>query len=465
MALRRWLALLLLIGATARAAEFGPAYLIERIDVRGNVKTAAPVIVRQLLIKPGETVRADDPRVEVSRYRVLALGFFSDAQIRLAKGSERGRVVLVVEVVERGTLILNQLWFGTSDAVPLWAGVDASENNWGGTGFGLGGAFVFATRGDVPLARPQQAYRLRFSTARILGTPFSVALTALYNDASEPFRVAGRDDDGDPKDFLGVHYRRVGGIAGVAMEAGPYTRLALDYRLERVDAELPPALVRTFPDGRTAAVDPGIHPGESFVSTLTASFDRDTRNDPILPTAGTRVLVTGELSSRALRSSYDYVKVTAHYQQWFRLPWGHVLSPLALFGAIVGDAPLFDRYYIGDLNPLLPPRALGLTMSTQPSRNLLGTGIARERYGAFAARVGVEYLWPLFRSNGWFYAGHAFAGAGALGLASAEDLRDRTGSVWQSLPIDLYFDAGVRIDTYVGIFTLSVANLVGRLPL
>src|SRR5262249_8966290 len=101
------------LGSRAGADEFDPRYVVERIDVRGNVRTADSIITRQLTIHVGDVVRADDPRVEVSRFRVLALGFFSDVQIQLERGRTRGRAALVVEVAERGTLVLNQLFFGT----------------------------------------------------------------------------------------------------------------------------------------------------------------------------------------------------------------------------------------------------------------------------------------------------------------------------------------------------------------
>jgi hypothetical protein len=35
--------------------------------------------------------------------------------------------------------------------------------------------------------------------------------------------------------------------------------------------------------------------------------------------------------------------------------------------------------------------------------------------------------------------------------------------VWRDLPVDLYIDAGVRVDTDLGIFELTVANALGRL--
>jgi hypothetical protein len=49
------------------------------------------------------------------------------------------------------------------------------------------------------------------------------------------------------------------------------------------------------------------------------------------------------------------------------------------------------------------------------------------------------------------------------GLAENADLRARDASVWRALPIDLYADAGIRLDTDIGVFELTIANALGRL--
>ena len=80
-------------------------------------------------------------------------------------------------------------------------------------------------------------------------------------------------------------------------------------------------------------------------------------------------------------------------------------------------------------------------------------------------RALAEYAVPLWRRGRFFYRGDAFAAFGVFGLGSVDDLRLRDTSLRQSLPVDLTADLGLRLDTYIGIFTLSVANGLGRLPL
>ena len=55
-----------------------------------------------------------------------------------------------------------------------------------------------------------------------------------------------------------------------------------------------------------------------------------------------------------------------------------------------------------------------------------------------------------------------FVAVGLLGMASRGDFIPPGASGLRALPIDLTGDLGVRLDTSVGIFTLSVANALSR---
>jgi len=58
--------------------------------VRGNHKTRTDLILREIALSPGDTVAADDARVERARLRLLALGYFLDARLSMIKGERRG---------------------------------------------------------------------------------------------------------------------------------------------------------------------------------------------------------------------------------------------------------------------------------------------------------------------------------------------------------------------------------------
>lgn len=118
-------------------------YALEGIELRGNARTAARVILHYVKFRAGDALNVDDPEIELTRYRLLGTGFFASVQLSLRKGSRRGAAVLVIDVVERNTVIVQNLSIGIAadedtagNAKPLSAflGVQAAETNLAGTG-------------------------------------------------------------------------------------------------------------------------------------------------------------------------------------------------------------------------------------------------------------------------------------------------------------------------------------------
>ncbi len=447
-------------------ARFGPRYVIEDVLIRGNRKTENSLILRELAalgLVAGAGVDASDPRVETARYRLLALGFFLDVRLSLTRGAKRGGAVLVVEVDERGTLVINELFPATSQATLFWGGADVSETNFLGRGINLGAGFVASTKPVVEDAHAGRGLRLHIGVPP-LGGPngLSLSLTGLYNDGSEFYRTLGEDGDANPADFVATRVRRAGGLLAVGKMLPAGFHATVGFREEEIATTLPPLQVRTLPSGPGAPIDFMVRKGASRVGTLAADLDLDTRSDPILPRAGMRIALSVEAGSKLLGSSYDYVKTVLDGSFYKKMPHGHALGFHVFAGAIAGDAPYFDRFFVGDLNLLLPRRALGINFSTQPSPNLFDTNVAHHRYDNFAGRFLIEYAVPIWRRRGLVYGGDAFVAAGLLGMASDGDFTAPGPFSLSSLPIDLTGDLGLRLDTYVGVFTISIANALSR---
>jgi outer membrane protein insertion porin family len=441
---------------------FGPRYRIEEIVVKGNRKTKTALILREIGLVPGDVVNASDQRVEAARFRLLSLGYFLDARLSLVRGAQRGAAVLQIEVEERGTIVINELYPSTSAATTFWGGIDAAETNFLGRGVNLGGAFVASTTPKVPLSQAGLGLRLHGSLPELASLGVSLSFTALYNDGSEFYRTAGADTDANPLNFVAVRTRRAGGILGAGRSVGRSLRVFADLREEMVQGTLPSTRTRRLGTGRSEPIDFDVDGGSSRVGSFTLTADYDTRSDPILPRSGGRLVASLEGAHGLLGSSYDFTKALVQGSVYFRMPRGHALGLHLLAGAIVGDAPYFDRFFVGDLNLLLPRRALGINFSTLSSRGVLGTGIARHRYDDLAGRALVEYAIPVWRRHGFVYGGDLFAALGVFALASEDDFDRPDASAWRNLPLDLTADLGLRLDTYLGVFTISIANALGR---
>ena len=303
--------------------RFGPRYVIDDVVVRGNRKTEKSIIVAEaaaLGLVQGAAVDASDPRVEAVRYRLLALGYFVDVRLSVTRGASRGGVVLVVEVEERGTIVINELFPSTSAATAFWGGADISETNFLGRGINLGGGFVGSTTPVVAGATAGLGLRLR-TTVPPIGGPYGLSLSVLglYNDGSEFYRLTGSPDDSDPRDFVATRVKRAGGIVGVGKDFRSHIHLGLDFRQEAVNAELP-AGPATLP------IDYMIIPGSSRVGSGIATLDLDTRSDPILPRSGMRIALSLEVASGLFGSSYNYVKGVVEASFYRPMPRGHALG-------------------------------------------------------------------------------------------------------------------------------------------
>jgi hypothetical protein len=452
-------------GALEPEDEFGPLLLIERIDIVGNVATQGDIIRRALPIAPGDVLRASDKRLRNARFKLLALGFFRDVTFTMTKGSQRGNVVIRIEVFERGTFVLNRLWFGTTAASPYWFGTDVGDRNLFGLGIAAGAGLIYAAHGDIAGTRDQWAGELRLADGSLRGSRWGASGALTFAHGSDFYRVAGGAGDDGAGNFLGFPYSRFGGRLAATYDLTALTRLSIAGRFESITADLPTAPTRMLPDGRTVGVDLHLEPGTSRVATAGFAIDRDTRSDPILPHAGSRITAAAEVGTSALASDYDFATLFARYEQWWPLrEERHAIGMRLVGGVVIGNAPRFDRIHISDVNRMLTPRALGLVLSSAAPIDILTTRGDKPTWGELGGAATVEYAARLFRGSGKrrVYGGDMFFGLGLWGLAESEGVQLRDSTVWSSLPIDVYVDAGVRIDTDLGIFELTVANALGR---
>jgi outer membrane protein assembly factor BamA len=453
-------------------AEESVRYTLENIELRGNNRVRARVVLRYLPFKPGDVLDVENPQVELARYRLLGTGFFRDVQFSLRKGSQRGKVVLIVEVVERNTIVVNDLWMGLavdadteSDATRLgaYAGLDVAETNLAGTGITLGGA--------LGLAREQLALRVRFLDPAFLGGRWMTTGTLLFNRAKDFF---GNEDviwqspyelDEVPQPAI-VRYKRFGGSVGVGRDLSISTQFWAHYRLESIEAQVPP-VASHLRGGQREKIQFDVLPGQSVVSTVRALVQHDTRDTPFLTTRGWFLTVAGELSLAPAGSDYDYQRFEVDASRWWTLPWGKHVLRLSLFGgAISGDTPFFEQFYVNDFSDFRPGRVLGLNFDARPAPDILDTSIVEIRRGHYAGRLGLEYRIPLYRGRRSVYGIDIFGSAGIYGLASHYDLsrppRGYSGAA--RIPVDLTANFGLRMDTSAGGFAFSFANALGLIP-
>jgi outer membrane protein insertion porin family len=405
-----------------------PPLVVEAIELVGHERTDAAVILGRVSVEIGAPL--DDDALEASRLRLLGTGYFGSVDLRLERGSRRGRVLLVVEVTERNTLILDHLFLGRSDAVPFFGGLGVEDRNFLGRGVAVGGGFV--------AARDRRALTLRTFVPDLSDTPLQLSGSLVHVEGVEQL------DPGDPATGV-LRYRRTGGTVGLGLAAGPSRRVSLVYRLEALDA-------RGLEGPARPERAPSIRPDDSVLSTLTAGFELDTRDDPFLPAQGTRIAVAAEVGTSLLGSSYEFSKYTAELEHALNPAADHTLTLRLLGGMLQGESPFFNQFFAGDwayatLGRRVLPRPLQLNVSTTNDHDDLL---------AFAA---LEYTIPVLATEGPLHRAHLYFGVDVGATASLGEVQqDRDGrGAGTRFPLSL--DAGLKLDTALGPFTLSLAYL------
>jgi outer membrane protein insertion porin family len=458
--------------AAPAAGEERLRYILEGIEVQSDGRTGKRVILRHVHFRVGDVLDVADPELELTRYRLLGTGFFSDVRLSLRRGSRRGAAVLVITVVERNTLIVQNLWFGIAadedsagNARPLsgFVGLQVAETNLVGTGVALGAG--------AALADQQLALRAHVEDPAFAGTSWSALVSFLYADARDFFGtrsvVFESPSLGPPEssDYAPVAYKRYGGTLGTGHALGLFSQIALEYHLEGIDATVPIVASELRGNAREP-IDFSILPGKSLLSTLRASLTYDTRDMPFLARRGWLASAVITAGVPPLGSSYGYARVELSAQRWWELPWKHVLHASAFVGGIAGNAPFFEQFYIGDFTDLIPDRVLDLAPDRRQPPNLLGTDITEVRYGDFAARLDVEYRVPIYTGRRAIYGIDVFADFGIWGVAASRDITDPPSGYTglARLPVDLTYNLGLRFDTAIGGATIALSNLIGLIP-
>jgi hypothetical protein len=406
-----------------------PPRIVEGIEILGNERTAPGVIRAYLSVRPGRVVEASE--IEASRIRLLSSGFFRRVEFSLRRGSARGRVIVVVTVEERNTLRIEDLAFGFGPGHAPFLALGLAETNFLGRGVTVAGA--------AAVGEGRRGGELRIFLPNLSGTRLQLSGSLLWMVGQEA--IAPRlDPDASP-----LEYERRGGTLGLGFGSGPAQRISLVYRIEGIDAERLPNL-----DPPVLRRAPSILFDSSVLSTLSATWERDTRDDAFAPRRGTRLAAAVEVGTSLLGSDYEFSKYTAELQRAFHVHEGQALLLYAFGGLVQGETPFFNQFFRRDFSHFsygveALPRAVGINFSRAND------------YDDLLLDVGAEYTLPLLR--GWgpiarllLYGAADFTISGSLDEAQEDaDGRGVFG------PFPLTFDAGLKLDTDFGRFTLSLA--------
>ena len=323
----------------------GQKSYIERIEIKGNVRTKDKVIRRELAVSPGEVF--DMVRVKLSKQRLEGLGYFGRVDTRPeATTISTDRKNLVVDVDEKTTGHVS-LGAGFSSIDSLVGIAEYNEGNFQAPWF-RGGGQKFRLR--LTLGTVRQDYDLTFIEPWFLGRKLQFGFDLYYRDWAFV----------SPNDI----YTETDGGARVSLEralGSDFLRGGVSYKVEDVGIALSGGANEHPPFSfKESNVPTDIHDtlGHHILSTAGTSLAYDTRNSVQLPNKGQRSELIAQLTGGPLGGSYSFYRLEAHTAHYFPgLHRGHVLELGAIAGVVdefgrASDVPFFERYFLGGPNSL-----------------------------------------------------------------------------------------------------------------
>jgi outer membrane protein assembly factor BamA len=180
----------------ARGSEQDTKLIVQDIQCRGNVSTSCKFIRGHLYLQVGRLL--DEDEVKDAKLRLSALPNFRSVDIHLEKGSEKGRVVVVIDVAEADSftmaLVLGTSFRRNTDIQTVAARF--SDHNL----FGAGKILDLLVVGDAGISRSggrEYATRLGYFDPQLFGSNrYFLATGLFYSKTSYGFPGSGVLDNG-----------------------------------------------------------------------------------------------------------------------------------------------------------------------------------------------------------------------------------------------------------------------------
>ncbi|KPK41497.1 MAG: hypothetical protein AMJ78_05390, partial [Omnitrophica WOR_2 bacterium SM23_29] len=365
---------------------------VERIDIKGNIKTKDKVIRRELRVRPGEPF--DGKKLQRSKERLYNLGYFEEISFDTEKSTTPNKSNLIVEVKETKT---GEFAFGGGfSTIDKAVGfIQITQRNFDIMNFPTftGGGQRLVLRGEFGTIR--RDYQLSFTEPWIFGYPYLFGFDVYQNTRLRATDVG-----------YGYDEMRRGGALRFGKEFTDFDRGDLTYRLEKVKISYVSS---------EASSDLKNEEGSNNISSLTLALTRDTTDSAYNPSKGYQLFGSVEGAGGPFAGDKDFIKWYGSSTLYIPPHENHVIE-LKLRAGLVDDygdstsVPIYERFYAGGSNTIrgFRERRVG---PRDP--------ISNDPIGGEALLVGnAEYVFPILeflKGAIFFDAGNVWAQANDFG--------------------------------------------------
>jgi len=333
--------------------------LDDKIVIRGYSRTKRRAIERELSKSLVETRIFNRTELTNSWQNLLDAGFLESVRISTEPvGGSDELHQMIVDVRERNARSVN-VHLGSDSTALFRGGLEASHINLLGTGQRISGKIQVGTGGTdfrFGYAKPWLMPWLLGARARGLADVYRYSDVVDYNDAS-----------GVARSYTEIW---TGGSLGVSHRLFRKNSITYGYRYEIVD-------YLDIADGNSKITN---------IGSVEATFQRDTRRNPLNPTNGWFHAITLEYADSVLGSDETFAKVTTNNMYYLQLSHKLVLA----LGARTG----YTRV-LGGAERVLTPKRFNLDDYTTP-RGYSWTADA-DNVGNLMLNTSMELRFPLYK--------------------------------------------------------------------
>jgi outer membrane protein insertion porin family len=303
---------------------------IRQIIVSGNRKTKDKVLLRQMDIAPGDYFRQS--QVIRTQQNIYNLGFFEpDIKLNYEPVNNNGDIDLLIDVVDKSSGVANGgVGYNSQDGFVGQLSVQMSNlfgNNWSSS-------LTWEFGGKT------QNFEFDFTNPNLADTDILLGANLYYTK----------------KDWSSFYYEIYTRGAGIRLGqylpfvdrtrlVGSYSLYSKKYRITNMDKILENA------DANANLIELDTLSWQ-YTSSVSATINRDTRDNVFFPTRGTQLTLYSEIAGGPLGGDFDYFKQIAQIN-WYIETWYKItLRTKWRFGYITpygdsNDAPPDEKFYLG----------------------------------------------------------------------------------------------------------------------
>lgn len=316
------------------AINEGELAYVDRIDIRGNVKTKDVVIRRELRVYPGE--KFDGEKLKRSKERLYNLGFFEEINYEVEPGTADNKKNLIVSVKETKT---GEFSFGGgySSIDKLVGFVDLTQKN-----FDIANWPTFTGDGQelrlhTEFGTVRQDYVLSFTEPWLFDYPYLFGFDLFQRSHSRSTDIG-----------YGYDETRRGGDLRFGKELTEYDRADLIYMMESVE----------IGDVSSEASDDfKLEEGTNNISSLGLTLTHDTRDNIYNPMKGLLGVAAADYAGGLLGGDKNFLRYTFGSSVFFTAFGTNVLELRGKAGAIddfstTSRVPIYERFFAGGANTI-----------------------------------------------------------------------------------------------------------------